>query len=74
LHRDPKLRPVLAKFPGDELEEVLASLIGSILLSDAETSQTLVWMAAAELIDLGMTAEQAKAFADRLEKLLRQLL
>ncbi len=31
LHRDLKLRPVLAKFPGDELEEVLASLIGSIL-------------------------------------------
>jgi len=74
LHRDPKLRPVLAKFPGDELEEVLASLVGSILLSEAETSQTLVWKAAAELTDLGMTAEKAKDFADRLEKLLRVLL
>jgi hypothetical protein len=45
-----------------------------ILLSDSEMSQTLDWKAAAELTDLGMTAEPAKAFADRLEKLLRQLL
>ena len=74
LHREPKLRPVLAKFPGDELEEILASLVGSILLREAATSQTLVWKATAELTDLGMTVEQAKAFADRLEKLLRKLL
>jgi hypothetical protein len=74
LHRDSTLRPVLAKFPGDELEEIVASLIGSILLGEPATSQTLVWKATAELTDLGMAGEKAKAFAERLHKLLRQLL
>ena len=61
-------------YVGDIPSGVLASLVGSILLSESETSQTLVWKAAAELTDLGMSAEQAKAFAERLGKLLRQLL
>src|SRR5438552_19114098 len=32
LARDPKLGQVLAKFPGARLEEILASVVGSILL------------------------------------------
>jgi hypothetical protein len=65
--------PCGRNFPATSLRRFW-SLVGSVLLSESETSQTLVWKAAAELTDLGMTAEQAKDFADRLGKLLRQLL
>ncbi len=73
LHRDPKLRPVLAKFPGEEFEEILASLVGSILLGESESSQTLAWKAAAELTDLGVTVEYAEHLVERLIVILRKL-
>ena len=73
LHRNPKLRPVLAKFPGEEFEEILASLVGSILLGESESSQTLVWKAAAELTDLGATVAYAERLVERLIDTLRKL-
>lgn len=74
MHRDPKLRLVLAKFPGEEFEEVLASLVGSILLGESHTSQMLVWKAAAELTELGVTVEYAEHLVERLIVILRKLL
>ncbi len=74
LHRDSKLRPVLAKFPGEEFEEILASLVGSILLGATDSSQTLVWKALAELTDLGVTLEYAQDLVERLRDILRKLL
>src|SRR6266404_5194724 len=74
LHRNPKLRPVLARFPGEEFEEILASLVGSILLGESESSQTLVWKAAAELTDLGATVAYAERLVERLIDILRKLL
>jgi len=65
---------VLAKFPGEEFEEILASLVGSILLGESEPSQTLVWKAAAELTDLGATAAYAEPLVERLIGILRKLL
>lgn len=73
LHRDPKLRPVLAKFPGEEFEEILASLVGSILLGELDSSQTLVWKAVADLTDLGVTVEYANHLVERLIDILRKL-
>ncbi len=75
LIRNPDLRAVLAKFPGDLFEEVLASLVGSLLLSDSQSSaRTLVWKATAELSDLGMGAESTEQFIERLRLLLRRFL
>jgi hypothetical protein len=74
LHRNPKLRPVLARFPGEEFEEILASLVGSILLGESESSQALVWKAAAELTDLGATIAYAERLVERLIDILRKLL
>ncbi len=68
------LRSVLAKFPGERLEEVLASLVGSLLLSESESARTLVWKATAELSDLGMSAESTVQFIERLRTLLRRFL
>jgi len=74
LHRNPKSRPVLARFPGEEFEEILASLVGSILLGESKSSQTLVWKAAAELTDLGATVAYAERLVERLIDILRKLL
>src|SRR4029077_15761254 len=59
LHRKPKLRPVLANFGGEEFEEILASLVGSILLGESESSQALAWKATAELTDLRLSVQYA---------------
>jgi len=56
------------------LEEILASLVGSILLGESDSSQTLVWKAAAELTDLGVTLEYAQRLVERLTDILRKLL
>jgi len=74
LHRNPKLRSVLAKFPGEAYEEILASLVGSILLEELDSSQTLVWKAVAELTDLGVTIASAQSLVERLTDILRKLL
>jgi len=74
LHRDSKMRKVLTKFPGDALEEIVASVLGAILLGKSESAQTLKWKAAAELTDLGVTADYARSFVADLGKLLRNLL
>src|SRR5947209_520755 len=36
LLRNPNLRTVLARFPGEQFEEILASLLGSLLLGESE--------------------------------------
>jgi hypothetical protein len=74
LIRDPTLRMILARFPGEQLEEILASLVGSLLLGETETSQTLVWKATVELGELGMSAAKTVQFIERLRRLLRHFL
>jgi len=74
LIRSRNLRAILAKFPGEKMEEVLASLVGSILLGEMEPWQTLVWKATAELCQLGMGNESAMHFAERLRQILRTCL
>src|SRR5947209_2528343 len=43
LERNPNIQRIRREFPGDRFEEILASIIGSILLEQAETAQTLAW-------------------------------
>jgi hypothetical protein len=74
LLRSPNLRTVLAKFPGEPFEEILASLVGSLLLGESESARTLVWKATAELDQLGMSAAGTVQFIERLRRILRHLL
>lgn len=74
LTRNPNLRRVLLKFPGTDLEEVLASVVGSILLGETEASKELVWKATAELGRLRLSSEATLGFIERLRDLLRSLL
>jgi hypothetical protein len=72
--RDSKVRTVFEKLPSDELEEILASLVGSVLLGDTKSAQTLLWKAFAELGDLGMSDDAAVDFVVRMQRILGQLL
>jgi hypothetical protein len=74
LLRQPNLRIVLAKFPGGKLEEVLASLVASILLGETEAAKTLVWKATAELSGMGVKSASTVRFIERLRRILRDLL
>jgi hypothetical protein len=64
----------LVKFPGEALEEILASLVGSELLGETESGQALIWKATVELSDLGMSASNTVRFIERLRHLLRSLI
>jgi hypothetical protein len=74
LTREPELNKVLRTLPNDEFEEILASLVGSILLEPSVAAQTLVWKATAELGDMGISAENAARTVERLRAILRQYL
>ena len=71
LARNPQLRAIKRRFPGDPFEEILASLLGSLRLGETETAQTLVWKATAELAQLGLSAQGTTEFIERLRRLLR---
>ncbi len=73
LHRDQKYWLVMEKFP-ENFEEILASLVGALLLGESESSETLVWKATMELGNLGVSPESVTRFIDRLQKLLRSCL
>jgi hypothetical protein len=74
LLRNRGLRTILTKFPGEPFEEILASLVSSLLLGEAASAQTLVWKATAELGQLGMSAASTIHFIERLRQLLRPFL
>ncbi len=74
LARDPRLARVLAKFPYEPFEEILASLIGSLLVAESESAQTLVWKGTAELGEVRLSAEIVVGFVERLRVILRHFL
>jgi hypothetical protein len=74
LIRNKSLRAVLEKFPGEEFEEILASLVGSLLLGDSGSAETLVWKATAELSLMGLAPGSTATFIERLRALLRSIL
>jgi hypothetical protein len=74
LLRDPKMKAVFARFPGPALEEVLASLIGSLLLDEGESANTLLMKAIAELSGMGLADNDAVHFAEQMRRILEDLL
>jgi hypothetical protein len=74
LTRDRDLQLLQAKFPGEQFEEILASLVGSLLLSDEAAAQTLIMKATLELADTGISAENTVNFIKRLRLLVRHFL
>jgi len=74
LIRNPHLWKVMVKLSGERFEEILASLVGSLLLGESESAQMLVWKAAAELGQLNLTAANTVDYIERLRQLLRHFL
>jgi hypothetical protein len=68
--RDPKIREICAKVPSAAFEEVLASLVGAILLGDTASGRTLLWRAATELSDMGMSDSGAVLLVERVKHFL----
>lgn len=66
LVRHPRIARRVAGRVGGAGEEILASLLGSLLCPDETDRDTLVAKAAAELVDRGVTPEEA---VDRLQQL-----
>lgn len=73
LLRDPRLRPVIQRFPGERFEEVLASIVGSLLLDDRDMAQMLVWKALVELGQMRVSPEVCKQLVERFRHVLRNL-
>lgn len=74
LIRNRQLRRVLQGMPHRGFEEILSSLVGSILLARSESAQTLVWKATIELAELGFAPDRTVYFIQRLRTLMRALL
>ena len=70
--RNPKVRGIWAKFPSAAFEEVLASLVGAVLLGDTASARTLVWRAATELSDMGMPDSGAVLLVERVKHFLEE--
>jgi hypothetical protein len=73
LLRDRALIPVGRRLAGGTYEEVLASLLGSLLVGDSRDAEHLVWKATVELAALGMRPEEAVRMIEGLRSLLKEL-
>lgn len=74
LLRNPRLAAIVKKLPGSLHEEVLASLIGSLLANDPADAASLVEKATVELAILGLPAAPTVRTIERLLALLRRIL
>jgi hypothetical protein len=72
LLRDPRLSVLGRKISGSAHEEVLASLIGSLLVGDSVDAQHLVWKATVELATVGLPAAEVVRTIEQLRALLRE--
>jgi len=74
LHRDPKFREVMRQLGGADFEEILASLVGCVLLGDGVPARLLLCRAVAELGDRHISGKEALRIAERLIRVMEQLL
>lgn len=72
LLRDSRLSALGRKISGSAHEEVLASLIGSLLVDDSVDAQHLVWKATVELAIVGLPAAEVVRTIEQLRALLRE--
>lgn len=73
LHRNPKFRKVMKQFGGEDFEEILASLVGCVLLGDGVPARLLLCRAVAELGDRRISGTEALRIAERLIRVMEQL-
>jgi hypothetical protein len=74
LLRNPRLAAIVKKLPGMLQEEVIASLIGALLVAGSADAEALVQKATAELAILGLSPAVTIQTIERLQSLLRQIL
>jgi hypothetical protein len=74
LARDRELAAIRQRLAGSVYEEVLASLLGSILVGDPIDAGHLVWKATNDLAGVGLSAEQVTRTIEQLRRLLKELL
>ena len=74
LQRNPNIHRIRQRFPGERFEEILASVLGSLLLGESKESRTLFWKASLELAELGISASAVEEYIQRLQQLLRHFL
>jgi hypothetical protein len=72
LLRDRALISIGHRLTGGTYEEVLASLLGSLLVSEPRDAEHLVWKASVDLASVGMRAEEAMRAIEGLRSLLRE--
>jgi hypothetical protein len=74
LVREERFRDILRRFPGERFEEILASLLGSVLLGESRASMLLFWKATSELAEMRVGATSAVRLMERLQDIMRRLL
>ena len=74
LLRDRSLSSISNRLAGGTYEEVLASLLGSLLVGGARDAEHLVWKATVDLASVGMRPEEAIRIIEGLRSLLRELI
>src|SRR5262245_27479003 len=72
LARHPRLRRLTRPIVGWVTEEVLASLLGSLLVENVKDQKDLLLKAAAEATDRGMDPQRASLFLTRLREILEK--
>jgi len=74
LLRDHELAAIGRRLSGSIHEEVLASLIGSLLVDEFSDAEHLVWKATVDLAAVGLSPEETVRAIERLRGLLKELL
>ncbi len=72
--RHPRLVRSLPSFWSEGTEEIVASLLGSLLVSDDVDRETLIYKATFDAVMRGVESDQATVLAARLRELLEKLL
>ena len=73
LLRDSSLAEVGRKLSGQVFEEVLASLIGSLLVTDSRDAEDLVGKATVDLATIGLSAASVVRTIEQLRGTLKEL-
>lgn len=73
LLRDPTLTVVGRKLSGQVFEEVMASLIGSLLVPDSRDAEDLVGKATVDLATIGLSAASVVRTIEQLRGILKEL-
>ena len=74
LVRNRHLQRILRRVSAEKFDEILASLVGSLLLGESGSSQTLVWKASVELAQAGIAPTNVVNLIEQFRQLLRHFL